>query len=95
MSRNHSVIWTATFWRAVFERSLAAFATTLCSTLAGDATDLLHTTWRTNISVAAMSGLLMALSCVAGAAVGTPGPGWGGAESISSGEGADKGDAQH
>ncbi|RLU80131.1 hypothetical protein CTZ27_35350 [Streptomyces griseocarneus] len=95
MSGTHGVVWTVVFWRAVFERALATFATTLGSTLAGDATDLLRTTWSTNLSIAAMSALLMALSCIAGAGVGTAGPGWGGAEILNPEEDADRRAERH
>ena len=67
-------MWTADYWKAVAERAIKAFASSLAALLVADGTGLLDTAWTTDLSVAGMSAVVSVLLNVASAGVGPSGP---------------------
>jgi hypothetical protein len=75
-------MWTATFWKAAGERSIKTFAQASVAFLTAEATGILDVDWGQGASVAGLAALVSLLTSVASSGVGSPGPGLGSAETL-------------
>lgn len=63
-------MFTAAFFRALLERAVKTFAQSLVALLVASGTDLIHTNWGQNLSVAGMASLLSVLTSIASGGTG-------------------------
>lgn len=71
-------MWTAAFWKALFERAIGTAAGTLASIFIANGANLLNASWTDGLSVAGMSGLVvLLLGLAAGVSGPTNGPSFG------------------
>lgn len=71
-------MFTATFWKAAFERAVKTFAQALLATLAAGPFGVLDAPWTTAASLAGMAAVLSLLTSVASSGIGAAGPSLGG-----------------
>lgn len=62
-------LWSATFWRAVTERTVKAFSTSLVALLTADGTGLIDSAWGARLSAAGMAAVLSLLISVGSGAL--------------------------
>lgn len=67
-------LWSATFWRAVTERTVKAFATSLVALLTADGTGLIDSAWGPRLSAAGMAALLSLLISIGSGALSNGSP---------------------
>lgn len=66
-------MFTKAFWVDAGERTVRTVAQTLLALLTGSATDLIHTQWTTDLSLAGMAGVLSLLTSLIATGVGVSG----------------------
>jgi hypothetical protein len=64
-------MWTKRFWVDAGERAVRTFAQSLLALLTGSATDLIHTAWPADLSIAAMATVLSLLTSIVASGVGS------------------------